>query len=1120
MTEVRQLEVAIAALQAQRASLGDAVVDAAIGPLRERIARLREAQAPSTPAMQRRQVTVLFADIVGSTSMSEKLDAEDVVHLMSGALERFAAAVHAHHGRVLRYTGDGLKAVFGADDPLEDAPESAVRAGLAILEAARAYASGLRGHVGIDSGIEEFQARVGLDTGLVALGAGIEAENTAMGPTVNLAARMEQTAPAGGLRISQATYRHVRGVFDVTEEPPLAVKGIAEPVQSYLVHRAKPRAFRVATRGIEGVETPMIGREAELARLQADFDAVIAERRLRAVSILAEAGIGKSRMLYELQNWLETHEQPFWLLLGRAHPHSRLQPYGLLRDLVAWRLQIDDSDSAELARRKLVGGLRAVLGSDAQPELLGQLIGLDFSASPAVQAVAADARRLRDRAFDIGVEWLRRLSASDGSPIVLLLDDLHWADDGSLEFVRRLLHDAHAVPLFVVMLARPELIERHPDWGDSVGAAHRLVRLQALDRALSVRLAETLLQRLEPVPQALRDLVIEGAAGNPFYMEELVKMLIDDGVIVVEAEAGWRVQSDRLRVAHVPGTLAGVLQARLHALDERARSALQDASVIGHVFWDRALAAIDAEAPASLNELLHKEMALARPESTFSGSREYAFVHHLLHQVTYESVLKARRQVAHARAAVWLAEHLHDRAGEFLAVTAEHYARAGNPAEAARYFERAARNAAERYANEEALEQLKRGLELVGEDDAETHWQLLARQRSLFDQLGRYDAMEATVDAQFVLAQRGGDARRLSQVAMQRAVLADRRSEYDKASKLALEAAALAERAGDSESATLAHCECVYASTVLGDYTRARASVEAGLQQARRCGSPLFEAKTLAVWAHLETFTGNYQIARDVLLRAVAMARQSAELRLESVLLGNLADAQYQIGEYDAARANLTASLHIARKIELRSTEGRALLGLAQVDVVLGNYEAAVAHARDAIAIAATIGDRHARSLSLTSLAQALAETGSPDAAAATAREAIEEEAACGTDNGESAQLALSTLARATLDLGDIDGAVRHVERLLGLVAAPGDSVVARRPSIHFTCYRVLATARDERAAQLLANAHASLLALADNVDPAAREHYLNNVPEHRRILAAWASQASGRLPHSMETSR
>jgi predicted ATPase/class 3 adenylate cyclase len=1113
MTEAGHLEVAIAALQAQRLHLGDAVVEAALGPLRERIAQLRAgaAIAPAS-AMQRRQVTVLFADVVGSVSLSERLDAEDVVHLMSQALERFAAAVHAHHGRVLRYTGDGLKAVFGADEALEDVPESAVRAGLAILEAARSYAVELREQTGFDACIDDFQARVGLDTGLVALGAGIEAENTAMGPTVNLAARMEQTAPPGGLRISQATYRHVRGVFDVSEEPLLVVKGIAEPVRSYLVQRAKPRAFRVATRGIEGVETPMIGRDAELARLQADFDAVRGERRLRAVTIVGEAGLGKSRLLYELQNWLETHEQSFWLLLGRAHPHSRLQPYGLLRDLLAWRLQIDDSDGAELARRKLVEGLRTVLGADAQPELLGQLIGLDFSGSPAVQSLAADARRLRDKAFGIGIEWLRGLSASDDTPIVLLLDDLQWADDGSLEFVRRLLREAHELPLFLVMLARPELIERHPDWVDAGDHAQRSLKMLPLDRALSCSLAATLLQRLKTIPPALRKLVMDGAEGNPFYMEELVKMLIDDGVIVVDADAtdansAWRVQPSRLRNARVPGTLAGVLQARLDALDDRARSALQDASVVGHVFWDRALAAIDADAPASLGELLRKEMALARPESTFGGSREYAFVHHLLHQVTYDSVLKSRRQAAHACAAAWLAQHLHDRAGEFLAVTAEHYARAGNRPEAARYFERAAANAAERYANDEALEHARRGLEQVDDDDVETHWRLLNRQRMLFDQLGRYDASQATLDAQFALAQGDDNLQRLGQIAMQRALLADRRGEFEKARALARDAATLSERSEDFESAAFAHAECAFASMRLADLQTAREALETGLLLAQRSGKSIVEAKVLAVWANLETVTGADRVAADLMQRVIVIARQNGDRRLEAVMHSNLARVQTSLGEYDMARAGFEASLKIVREIEFPFMEIDVWQGLADNQFMVGDFEAACTHAQAALEIATAIGNRDGRARALSNLAQALREMGNPAAAADTAREAIDEAAACGNHDDSHVRVAWSTLARAALDQGDVKGALRHVERLLELFAVQGKSGGLCDPGLRFTCYQVLAAADDERAAQLLESAHATLQAFADNVSPASRGRFLDGVPEHRRIVAEWTNK-------------
>ena len=406
-----RLANAINALEAQRAVLGDAVVDTAIAPLREQLATL---QAPAAE-QQLKQATVLFADIVGSTALSQHLDPEEVHAIIDGALTRFTAIAQAHYGRVLKYAGDSMLAVFGADAAREDDPECAVRAGLALLAEGRAQGETVlqhHGHAGFD-------VRVGIHTGPVLLGGGVDAKDSIRGMTVNVAARMEQSAPAGALRISHDTYRHVRGVFDVEPQPPLLVKGHDEPITTYLVQRAKPRAFRVASRGIDGVETPMVGRYAELSALCASFEAVLADRSLYAVTIVGDAGLGKSRLLAEFQNTLETHPQPFWLLLGRAQPHSGLQAYGLLRDVLAWRFQIADSDSAGLARRKLVDGMAPLFGEEGElpAHLLGQLIGLDFSASPLLEGMLGDARQLRDRAFQAGAQLLRRLAASDDSPL-------------------------------------------------------------------------------------------------------------------------------------------------------------------------------------------------------------------------------------------------------------------------------------------------------------------------------------------------------------------------------------------------------------------------------------------------------------------------------------------------------------------------------------------------------------------------------------------------------------------------------------------------------------------------------------------------------------------------------
>ena len=263
-TEREQLEITIRGLGTQRALLGDALVDAALQQLRGRLAALGADGAEAQSAQTLRQVTILFLDVVGSTKLSQRLDPEETQLLLDGALERFAAVVGAHGGKILKVAGDSMLAGFGADQAKEDDAERAVRCGLALLETAGRYAAEIKGRYADTA----FAIRVGAHTGGVLLGGGPDGDSSIRGSAVNVAARMEQSAPPGRFRISHDTYAHVRGVFDVEPQPPLTVKGIDTPVVTYLVERLKPRAFRVRTRGIEGVETRMIGREAESEVLQ------------------------------------------------------------------------------------------------------------------------------------------------------------------------------------------------------------------------------------------------------------------------------------------------------------------------------------------------------------------------------------------------------------------------------------------------------------------------------------------------------------------------------------------------------------------------------------------------------------------------------------------------------------------------------------------------------------------------------------------------------------------------------------------------------------------------------------------------------------------------------------
>ncbi|HMO44448.1 MAG TPA: tetratricopeptide repeat protein [Rubrivivax sp.] len=635
-----QLQAAIGALEAQRALLGDAVVDTAVGPLRRELAALQA--PPAAAAQQLKQVSVLFVDVVGSTAIGQQLDPETIHAVMDTALERFTAVVQAEGGRVLQYTGDGMLAAFGTEAASEDDVECAIRAALSIVESARRHAPLVRQR----HGVPDFNVRAGVHTGRVLLGGGVDAEGSIRGATVNIAARMEQSAPPGRVRISHDSWRHVRGLFEAEEQEPISVKGVAQPMRSWLVLRPLPRASRSGPRGIEGLATPMVGRDTELGLLHGRLQRAIATRRPHAVTVVGEAGLGKSRLLAEFQRGLDA--QRVRVLLGRAHPRSAVEPYGVLHDLVARATGMAEGEPASDARDKLERALSPLFEAEghAPAHRIGQLLGLDFSASAHVKPLLGDDAALRAAAFDDGVRALQRLCAA--RPALWVLDDLHWTDAGSMAFVHHVMRHAADAPLLVLTLTRPTVFEHHPDWMQGI-ALHGRIDLRPLDEALSQELAEALLQRLRDVPDALRTLVIGGSEGNPFYMEELVKMLIDDAVIVVEPQ-GWRVLADRLAQARVPATLTGILQARLDALPAAERLALQRAAVVGHEFWDLALAAVDAQAPRLLPQLLKKELIVPRDARAFDGGSEYAFKHHLLHQVAYDSVLRASRRDGHAKA--------------------------------------------------------------------------------------------------------------------------------------------------------------------------------------------------------------------------------------------------------------------------------------------------------------------------------------------------------------------------------------------------------------------------------------------------------------------------------------
>ncbi|UCF28939.1 MAG: adenylate/guanylate cyclase domain-containing protein, partial [Chloroflexota bacterium] len=292
-----QLKNAIATLESQREVLGEAVVEASLSALRKQLAELEpDAEAA---ARHKKLVSLVFVDIVDSTKIGQHLEPEEILEIMDSGLQRLALPIEQFGGRVTRYMGDGFKAVFGDPVTQENDAEMAVRAGLAILEDTKSYASELQENWQIS----DFDVRVGVNTGMVAVGGFTESDDTMMGQTVNLGARLESAAPPGGLLISHETYQHVRGIFDIEPLPPVVAKGFDNPVRVYLVKGSKPRAFRTGTRGFEDMTTRMIGREAELKRIQDAYFSAVEDNECQVITAIGEAGVGKSRLLDEFENW-------------------------------------------------------------------------------------------------------------------------------------------------------------------------------------------------------------------------------------------------------------------------------------------------------------------------------------------------------------------------------------------------------------------------------------------------------------------------------------------------------------------------------------------------------------------------------------------------------------------------------------------------------------------------------------------------------------------------------------------------------------------------------------------------------------------------------------------------
>ena len=632
------------------------------------------------PGEERRLVSVLFVDLVGFTSRAEKLDPEDVRDILTPYYERVRSELLEFGGVVEKFIGDAVMGVFGAPTTYGDDPERAVRAAFAVRD--WAGEEGLQVRIAVNTGeaIVELEARPGHGEAMVA------------GDVVNTAARLQSAAPVGAVLVGEETYTSTRGSIEYRPSPPIRAKGKELPVQAWLALR--PTAA-IGERPV--APAPMIGRDRELETLSGLWERVVDDGRTQFVTVFGPAGIGKSRLALELSQQVAGHGGR--VIRGRSTPYGASSPYGAFSQQVKQIAGIFDNDDPQEARAKLTSALAELAGPAAAEEHaphIAMLVGLE------TRGDAADRETLLFSARVL-VESL----ALEG-PLLLLYEDIHWADASLLDLLETFAARVRDVPVLFVALARPELLTDRPGWGGGL-PAYTALPLDPLSEASSSELATRLLADAN-VTGDRAAAVAATAEGNPLFIEEL-------SAAVTEKSTG-----DQL-----PTSVRAIIAARLDSLPADERGVLVDASVVGRVFWRGAISEIAPRDDLStlLGSLEARDLVQREAVSRIKGDQQFGFKHGLIHDVAYGTLPRTARRERHAAVARFL--ETSTDVGQSHEALAQHLREAGEPARAVEHLVAAAEQAGRGWAKQRSSALYLEAVNLVPEEDKARRKELLRR---------------------------------------------------------------------------------------------------------------------------------------------------------------------------------------------------------------------------------------------------------------------------------------------------------------------------------------------------------------------------------------------------------
>ncbi len=918
-------------------------------------------QAGLEAAGQRRHVTILFADLTNYTILTQQLGTEATYEVIQEYIALLAASVYKYQGTVDKFTGDGLMALFGAPIAQEEHAELAVRAALDMQAAVAQLSRKTQQRFKLELGLH-----VGLNVGSVivgGVGSNLLMNYTAIGDTVNLAARL-MSATAVGVTVSEAVYRQTEVLFNYEPTPPLTLKGYDQPVLAYLCRGIKTRPGSV--RGLKGLRAPMIGRETELNQLQRAALATTNQHALQFTLLTAEAGFGKSRLITEFKDSLTP--AAFVVLEGRSLTYRRTMSYWIFLDLLRGYLGItptmDEAEIQQLLKEKV----QQVLGAHAEEALpyLEHLLSAKTAEAASDRVRYLDAAQLRQQTFLAMRDLL--MAEAHARPLLIILDDLHWADDISLDLLRYLLEALQPTPTQIIAISRPfqgGTLSQIVTWAErQLAGRFSTIQLQQLTTPQSEQLLYRLLT-IANLPDALRDQILQRAAGVPLYLEEILRMLMDNHILERQADQ-WQMRPETdLAALGVPDTLQGLILARFDRLEPTERRALQAASAIGRNFDARLLSAVlrTVDKPTMSLALSHLAERMFITPLLDTPDPEYQFNHVLVSDAIYSTLLKRDREELHGQIGEAMETVYADQLAEHTELLARHYAWSARHGRALHYLILAGQRAAQVYANEQAQRHFQEALALL---PLVEHTPV--QEAQLCQGLG--DVLTLTGDYQA--------AREQYQIAL-RAITRERaRLHAREQSTLYRNIGQTYERQGDYAQA-LQHLE--QAQTTLAEaltpipVERARVLHDMGWIHFRRgnligAEENLLESLKLVedsprydVIASIYNRLGGVYYQKKDLAKTSYYLQKSLELREEiGDILGaarsynNRGLIAYQTGDWDQALASYKKNLELQERIGDAEALALSYLNLAILEIDLGDFTSAQAHLEHSLQAAQKTG--------------------------------------------------------------------------------------------------------------------------------------------------------------------